>query len=40
MSALDFTARALALRAVAQIRDGGSVIVNGAVADGVTVDGA
>ena len=40
MSALDFTARALALRAVAQIRDGGSVIVNGAVADGVTDDRA
>jgi hypothetical protein len=38
MSALDFTARALALRAAQDVRSGGSVILNGATGDGVTDD--
>jgi hypothetical protein len=40
MSALDFTARGLALRAGQDVRGGGSVILNGAKADGVTDDAA
>ena len=40
MSALDFTARALALRASQEVRGGGSAILNGATADGVTDDRA
>ena len=40
MSALDFTARALALRATQQIKQGGSVILNGARADGQADDAA
>jgi hypothetical protein len=40
MSALDFTARALALRAEREIRGGGSVLLNGAAGDGATDDRA
>ena len=40
MSAFDFAARALASRAVVQLRDGGFVRASGAVADGVTDDRA
>jgi hypothetical protein len=40
MSALDFTARALALRAEREIRDGGSVLLNGAAGDGASDDRA
>jgi hypothetical protein len=38
MSALDFTARGLALRVAQEVRGGGSVILNGATADGLTDD--
>jgi hypothetical protein len=40
MSALDFTARALAVRAAQQVREGGSVLLNGAAGDGQTDDAA